>query len=362
MIKVATVFSGIGAFEQALIKKNIDHEIVFACDSGERYLEDDLFNSLKDLDSSEKKKFVDAAYEQTKKTNYVKKSYFSNYNINGEQWHNDVRFLDTRNYKGKIDIFVGGSPCQSFSIIGKKAGLQDSRGTLFYEFARIVNESQPKVFIYENVTGLLNHDKGKTWKVIKDIFDSLNYNIYYDVLNSVNYGIPQNRKRVFVVGIRKDLHNKQFEFPEEQELTKNLDDYLEKNCDVDHLHYLGKKGFEFVTNPKYKNRARVNKKIIQTQKANQQYNWNGDFVFVNVDEIINNNAIMERAYIGEYKGVKGAIRQLTNRECLRLMGFPDSFIINVPRQQSYRQAGNSIVVTIFESLIESVFKVVKFDE
>ena len=71
---------------------------------------------------------------------------------------------------------------------------------------------------------------------------------------------------------------------------------------------------------------------------------------------------MERAYIGEYKGVKGAIRQLTNRECLRLMGFPDSFIINVPRQQSYRQAGNSIVVTIFESLIESVFKVVKFDE
>jgi len=183
-----------------------------------------------------------------------------------------------------VDVLVGGSPCQSFSIIGKRAGLEDTRGTLFYDFARLIKETQPKVFIYENVPGMLAHDRGKTWQVISEVFDSLGYKIYKDLLNAKDYGMPQDRKRLFVVGFRD--HNVNFKFPQPIKLTTNFFDYLEDNRKVDPKHYLGQKGFEFVTAPKYRNRARVNPEIIQTQKANQQFNWNGDFVFVPLAEVI----------------------------------------------------------------------------
>ena len=130
-----------------------------------------------------------------------------------------------KKYKGKIDLFVGGSPCQSFSMVGKRKGLEDTRGTLFYDFARIIEESQPKVFIYENVKGLLNHDSGKTWAVIQDVFNSLGYKFYSQVLNSKHFGVPQNRNRIFVIGFK----NKQtrFEFPSRIPLDFKMQDFLE---------------------------------------------------------------------------------------------------------------------------------------
>ena len=94
----------------------------------------------------------------------------------------DVCLLDGRDFRGQVDLFVGGSPCQSFSSVGFEAGLDDTRGTLFYEFGRLVDEIQPKVFIYENVRNMLNHDKGKTWQVIKSVFDKLNYDIKFTTL------------------------------------------------------------------------------------------------------------------------------------------------------------------------------------
>ena len=244
-------------------------------------------------------------------------------------------------------------------MIGKRAGLDDTRGTLFYDFARLVKQIQPKVFIYENVPGMLAHDGGRTWDVIKSVFDSLGYTYYYRVLNSVDYGIPQERQRLFVVGFRKKVD---FQFPEKVELTTTASNYLEKNNDVDPKHYLGKKGFEFVTNPAYKSRARVNADIIRTQKANQQFNWNGDFVFVPIDEIKENKPIMERAYCSNWNGQMGAVRQMTYRECLRLMGFSDSFKVVVPNVAAYRQIGNSIVVNVLENIFKEIFKVLDFDE
>lgn len=139
-----------------------------------------------------------------------------------------------------------------------------------------------------------------------------------------------------------------------------MQDYLEPEVAV--KHYLGKKGFEFVTNPKYRNRARVNPKIIQTQKANQQFNWNGDFVFEPLSKVENDAQIMSRAYVSQWMGQTGVIRQLSYRECLRLMGFPDSFKIVVPNVPAYRQAGNSIVVNVLENIFFEVLKVVKFDD
>ena len=228
------------------------------------------------LSPNETNKLVKSLYSKTGKTNYVKQSYMTNYKVAENDWYDDIRFLNGLPYKNKVDILVGGSPCQSFSIIGKRAGLDDTRGTLFYDFARLVKEIEPKVFIYENVPGILTHDKGNTWEVISSVFNSLGYKVYEKLLNSKDYGIPHDRKRLFVIGFKD--HKVDFNFPKPIKLTKKMFDYLDDDVEV--KHYLGKKGFEFVTNPKYKNRARVNPEIIQTQKANQQFNWNGDFVFV----------------------------------------------------------------------------------
>lgn len=354
VLKIATVFSGIGAFEQALIKNGLPFEIVFACDNGERTIKESRqdiieYRKKNKLNNTETNTYVKSLYNATKKQNMMKKSYFANYAIDEEKWFEDIRFINGKPYKNKIDFFVGGSPCQSFSIIGKKAGLEDARGTLFYDYARLVKEMRPKYFIYENVPGMLVHDKGNTWKIIKEIFESLDYSVSFKVLNAMDYGIPQDRKRLFVIG-RRD--KKEFVFPKAIELKTTMFDYLLPN--VDTRFYLGKKGFEFVTNPKYKNRARINRDIIQTEKANQQFNWNGDFVFEKLDKRKHNKDILNRAYVGEYNGESGVIRQLTHRECMRLMGFPDSYKIVVPNVWAYRQAGNSIVVNVLSAIIKQI--------
>ena len=160
---------------------------------------------------SEKKKYVDKLYKGNEKRNKVKISYMANYNCPENHYHWDATFLDGTQYKNQVDLFVGGSPCQSFSSLGKKRGLSDTRGTLFYEYARLVDEIQPKVFIYENVRAVLNNDNGRTWKKMKEVFKDLNYNIFFtnngkpSVLNANDYGIPQSRNRIFVVGFRSDI-------------------------------------------------------------------------------------------------------------------------------------------------------------
>lgn len=352
MIRLATVFSGIGAIEQALHKNNDNYEIIFACDNGERdaKISDNDIAEIKKLNNSERNRIVKELYEATGKNNFVKDSYFANYNITEERWFDDIRFIDGNEFKNKVDLFVGGSPCQSFSIIGKRRGLEDARGTLFYEYARLVKEIEPTVFIYENVVGMLNHDKGKTWEIIQEIFLSLGYDIHWQILNSKDYGIPQDRRRIFVVGFKQPRN---FTFPNPIPLTTTMFNYLEP-APIAAKYYLGKKGFEFVTGEKNKNRARVNRDIIQTQKANQQFNWNGDFVFEKLQTILNNSDIMNRAYVGTWNNQQGVVRQLTNRECLRLMGFDDSFKIVVDSTNSYRQAGNSIVVNVLQNIVNSI--------
>ena len=156
-LRVATVFSGIGSIEFALKRLNVEHEIVFACDNGER---DDAkidaeseFKKIKEMDSAkEKHDYVEELYAKlTNKKNYVQESYLANYECPKDRFYQDVRLLDGTDFNGVVDLFVGGSPCQSFSSVGHQLGLEDTRGTLFYDFARLVDEIKPKVFIYENV-------------------------------------------------------------------------------------------------------------------------------------------------------------------------------------------------------------------
>lgn len=363
MLKLATLFSGIGAIEQALKIMNIDYEIKFACDNGERELpleKKEIDKKIKKMSDIQRKEYIDTLYKNSRKENLMQKSYMLNYEIKEENFYQDVRFLNGKVYKGQVDLLVGGSPCQSFSVNGKRGGLEDTRGTLFYEYARIVKEVQPKAFIFENVKGMLTHDNGTTWDTIKNTFEQLDYKIYIKhdkngketpILNAMDYGIPQNRQRIFVVGInKKEKMKKEFKFPEKIKLKNKVSDYLDKN--VDAKYYLGQKGFEFVTT--HPSRAQVGCDIMRCQKANQQFNWNGDFIFEEFDKIKNNEKILKKAYVGIWNNKKGVIRKITPRECLRLMGFMDDFIIGINDQNMYRQAGNSIVVNVLIALVNEI--------
>ena len=367
-LNVASLFSGIGSFEHALHRLSIKHQIKFAGD-------------------------IDK---------FCKQAYLNNYKIDEEDWHEDICEFSAKKYKNDIDILVGGSPCQSFSMVGKRGGLEDARGTLFYDFIRIVKECMPKVFIFENVKGLINHDNGNTWSVIKNVFNKLDYKIHWKVLNSKDYGIPQHRDRIFIIGLIDSSFD--FKFPKKIPLDNTMFDFLEDR--IDSKYYLKDKGVKFVTSTKNRKKrfTQINGEIAICQKANQQFNWHGDFIFEELDQyqnfdefIFNVKDVEEKYFLSEkvksyvlssgtknFKtrtdtdleiarpllqtmhkmhraGVdnyitydKGRIRKLTPRECLRLMGFRDSFKIAVSDTQTYRQAGNSIVVNIMMALIRSI--------
>lgn len=354
-INIATVFSGIGAPEQALHQLEMPYSIEFACDNGERILKttyDDILNRTRQLNNIERNKIIKELYDSETGHNYVEDSYKANYAIDPDRFFQDVKTIDGREYSGKIDLFIGGSPCQSFSVMGKRGGLEEARGTLFYEYARLVNEIRPKVFIYENVTGMLNHDGGHTWDVISNIFSSLGYCWKYWILNAKDFGIPQNRRRIFVVG----FHNAyscffdKLEDPQKKPLQKQVSDLLEE--DVDNKYYLPEKGFKRVIDPAQIKHVALNSKVARCQVACQQYNWFGDMRFeTSIPQRLEND---ERIYKGVYNGVRGVARCLTPRECLRLMGFSDDFKIVIPDQHMYRQTGNSIAVNVMSEVIRQI--------
>lgn len=400
-LQLATVFSGIGAIEHALKRSFIPYDIVFASDNGDRELnipEEDIKRELENISSySDRKDYIDELYSSLRKTNFVEKSYLANYGIDKSRFHQDVRFIDGYEYRDKVDLFVGGSPCQSFSMVGKRGGFEDTRGTLFYEFARLVGEIQPKVFIYENVRGVLSHDQGNTWAIMQNVFDELGYTWNYSILNAKNYGIPQNRERLFVVGFLDEAAGNNFAFPDANPLKSIMKDYLEDN--VSEKYYLGAKGIDFVTKEKNlrKQNTQINGEIAVCQKANQQFNWHGDFIFEPIDSIegkyiddkyflsdklvdyvmspgtkdfysrpeidldiarplLSSMHKMHRAGVDNYVTTRGCIRKLTPRECLRLMGFCDSFEIVVSDTQMYRQSGNSIVVDVLIHIVLNIMK------
>lgn len=393
MIRVATVFSGIGSIEHALDRLEIPHKIIFACDNGDipvEYDEKKELAKIKKMKSKvEKKKYVDELYaSQSTKQNYVKKSYLANYDINEDDFHLDIKLLDGTEYRDQVDLFVGGSPCQSFSMVGKRKGLEDDRGLLIFQFCRLVNEIQPKMFIYENVKGLLNHDGGKTWDIVEGEFKKLGYKISKQIMNSKDYGIPQNRERLFVVGF-KDKSIK-FKFPIPVPLLITMKDLLEDNPES--KYYLNDKGIAFVTDKKnlQKRYTQINGDIALCEKANQQFNWHGDFICEGPNEVdskyflsdkvtdyvmksgtknfyskpeidldvarplLSTMGKMHRAGVDNYISKGNKIRKLTPRECLRLMGFDDRFKIVVSDTQMYKQAGNSIVSNNFIEILKQL--------
>lgn len=361
-IKLATAFSGIGAIEQAFKRLHIDHSIIFACDNGDIEIDVNIENELKiikGLDGAiEKNSYVHNLYKSlSKKTNFVEQSYKANYEIEDDNFFYDVKLLDGTDFNGKVDMFVGGSPCQSFSIAGRRGGFEDTRGTLFYEYVRLVKEMQPQVFIYENVYGVLTHDKGKTWDTMQNVFSELGYHFKWQILDARNYGIPQGRRRLFVVGFKNEKQYNKFEFPKEKELKYTMQDFLLDNCAEGHFiynekgeielipggeivtRYLSQKLVDYVMSPGTKNFMHPNDTKIDLPVARA---------------ILSTQGNTHRASVNNYVTTNGHIRALEPRESLRLMGFPDDFKISVSRAQSYKQSGNSIVVDVLMAILSQI--------
>jgi len=350
------LFAGVGGFRQALDR--LGGTCVF---------------------SSEIDKFASQAYET----------------LYGEKPHGDITKIDAKDIPNH-DLLVGGFPCQAFSVAGKRGGFEDARGTLFFEMARIAKEKQPKVILAENVKGLVGHDKGRTLDTIVKTLNDIGYRVDFNVLNSKYFGVPQNRDRIFIVGVREDLIENEpwseestkgntvvpkgkrrilgyddvktfnFDWPEQTEVTTRLRDILESN--VDEKYYLDEektaklvaqdrhgiaikeattKGYAVAAEGDAVNfqfpdsktrRGRVGKEIANTLEASS----------------INQGTPVK-------EGAKYRIRKLTPLECWRLQGFPDEAhdaVMNagISDSQRYKQAGNAVTVTVIEAIGKRLIK------
>lgn len=366
MIKVGSDFSGVGAFNQALNRLGVDYEEVFACDMDK----------------------------------YARDTFILNY---GEPKYYPMNVYDREIPKDSLDIYMTSPPCQAFSLAGKRLGKEDKRGILFFNSHEFIKENKPRYFIFENVKGLLSDDNGKTFQewismlggksvngnpILFAHEDAVPYHIYWKVLNAKNYGVPQNRERVFIVGIRDDQDNI-FTFPKEVHLDKRLKDVLEN--DVDEKYFLSEKmidgftkhnenhnekGTGFIFEPKNENDIanclRANAALCPTDNTLK--------VYYNIrrlnETLIKNKLPKNEAVIDSYNKTINEIsicistrvnasscthlwdtvriRRLTPRECFRLMDFPDTFKWQVSDSQAYKQAGNSIVVNVLYSIIKNL--------
>lgn len=390
-LRLATVFSGIGAIEFALKRLHIDYSVEFACDNGEILL-DDLdsdaeLKKIKTMNSIEEKRdYVRNMYHtKSRRHNFVEDTYMANYkkDLVNNNFFYDVTMLDGDDFKGKVDLFVGGSPCQSFSIAGSRGGFNDTRGTLFYQYCRLVKEIEPKVFIYENVYGVINHDGGKTWATMENVFAELGYHIVkpVQILDARDYGIPQGRRRLFVIGFKDESQKVMFSYPETMDLKYKMKDFTLDNCAFgnfindecgnivlkeggqkpDEKLFLSDKLIKYILCPGTKKFYHPNDTVTDLPIARAILSTQGNTHRASVNNYIsypdnNPNNRWGRKY-----------RALDPRESLRLMGFTDDFKTTdkemnfvLSKAQSYKQSGNSIVVDVFIAILRKLLPVMDY--
>lgn len=305
MIKVLELFAGIGACSKALERLGIDHEIV---------------------DAVEIDKFAIASFNAIHGTNFPPQDI--------TKWDKDIQ----------VDLIMHGSPCQDFSIAGKQAGGDEGSGTrssLMYETLRIVEKLRPKYVIWENVKNILSRRHVHNWDMYAERMEELGYVNYCDVLNAKDFGIPQNRERVFTVSIYcgDGILEHDYKMLTPIKLEKRLKDFLEKN--VDEKYYLSQDKIDMITKWKCYEKP--------------------------LEHVMNNESICgtittrSGAECGGMKTVNvidNRIRKLTPRECWRLMGFDDSDFDKASKvcsnSQLYKQAGNSIVVNVLEAILKNL--------
>ena len=347
-IKTGSDFSGVGAFDYAIERvaknKGFNHERVYACDWDK----------------------------------YARITYAHNH---GEPTYYPEDVYEREIPKESLDIYMTSPPCQSFSLAGKREGKNSDKGVLFFNSHEFIKTNKPRFFIFENVKGLLSDDNGRTFQewlnylggksvnglpmLFKDE-NAVDYHIYWKVLNSKKHGVPQNRERVFIVGIRDDQDNS-FQFPREEHLTKKLKDVLE--TEVNEKYFLSAKMMKYLFNRSDNfNNGNISFKYSNDiafclNKSSGQTDISDNILVVNrygiVEQVktalcidanywkgIDNHA--QRTFV--FNGLR--FRKLTPRECFRLQDFPDSFDFSVVSDtQAYKQAGNSITVRVLELIL-----------
>lgn len=309
MVKFVDLFSGIGGFRIAL--ERLGCECVFSSEIDE----------------------------------YSRQTYEANFD---GVVHGDITEVDEKDIPSH-DILVGGFPCQAFSIagvsknnsLGRGHGFEHEKGNLFFEILRILKSKKPQAFLLENVSNLQHHDKGKTWQIMQDYLTQLGYSLHWKIIDA-SLIVPQSRKRIFIVGLR-DQSN--FEFPNIEQVSTKLGDILEDQ--VEEKYTLKKGTWDYLQEHK-----------IKHKKAGNGFGYS----------IFNADSIKTRTLTGRYHKDGSEIlieqigknpRKLTPRECLRLMGFPENFIIPVYNTRAYQQFGNSVVPGIVEEIAKKILEVIE---
>jgi len=274
----------------------------------------------------------------------------------------DLTSIDT-NHIPDFDLLIGGFPCQTFSIVGKRNGLNDEdKGQIIYHISRILKQSKSSFFILENVKGLVNHDKGRTFNIILDLLKSIGYTIYHSVLNSIDYGVPQMRERIYIVGIKDEFVNKgkTFSFPEKITKDYDISDFLSDDSD------------EFIFS------ETTNKRTYDTFKNYLKNKYNkGEY---DIDEILKedymvldtrqsdiriyNNRVptLRRDRQGILYTKNGVLRRLSGYEAFLLQGFSKTMALKASKNQSngnlLSQAGNAMTVNVVDSITKELLKVI----
>lgn len=298
------------------------------------------------------------------------KTYKSNFSVGQDELElGDITSLDTDDKIKKLpnfDVLLAGFPCQPFSLMGEKEGFADSRGTLFFHIANILAIKKPDFFILENVRGLKTHDGGKTFeRIIQILTEDLGYNVRPELLNSVDFGVPQVRRRLFFIGVK---NKKTFKQIADIDFSKNVKKnkfetvwhLLERN--VDDKYYLSQKLIKTILahgSGKYYSKSEINRifarpltaSMHKMHRANQDNYYSDDFIYGKFDG---------EKVIGAGKNKK-RIRKITPLEAFRLQGFDDYFVENAKKAgvsdtQLYRQAGNAITVNVAENILGSILK------
>lgn len=316
-LRVLSLFSGIGAFEKALTNIGINYELV----------------GFSEIDK------------------YAINSYCAIHGVSNKLNIGDVTKVDTDSIT-EFDLLVGGSPCQNISIMRKTTvdnripeGLQGEESRLFFDYVRILNDKLPKYFVFENVRNLLYSNNGEDFKTVVELLGE-NYNIHHKLINSCDYGIPQVRRRLFIVGQRKDLGEFNYEFPKQIKLELTAQELLEKS--VDDKYYLTDKMYKTVMSTgtkgwyaKPETDCKIAKPLVRTMHKMHR-------------------ASTDNYYHTEYKpNDKTNLRRLTPLECFRLQGFSDEDYMRVKNikisdTQMYMQTGNSITVTVLECILKNL--------
>lgn len=264
---------------------------------------------------------------------YAQNMYEENF---GERPFGDINEIEPSSIPDH-DFLLAGFPCQPFSIAGKQLGFADTRGTLFFNIEKIIEAKKPYGFFLENVKRLTTHDKGRTFKVIIEKLENLGYTIYYKVLNTLDFGIPQKRERIYIVGFKEPI---EFQFPKPTGAYRPLSEFLENDQDIDRKYFVSEE---------------IRQKRLDKVKPNYPYPsvWHEN-IGGNISALPHSCALRAGGSYN-YLLVNGE-RRLTGREMLRLQGFPDTFKINVVYTQIRKIAGNSVTVTVIEKIAEEIKK------